>query len=50
MNDLEKKKILREQYRKWSDLVTSDDESMRRKAELMLKVISNERLKLKDTV
>lgn len=48
MTDNEKKKILREQYRKWADLVTSDDETTRRKAEIMLEVISKERLKLKE--
>jgi hypothetical protein len=48
MNDDQKKKILREQYRKWADLVTSDNESVRRKAEIMLELISKERLKLKN--
>ena len=48
MSIQEKKKILRDQYRKWSDLVTSDDEKTRRKAELMLKIISQERSKLKE--
>ena len=47
MTSDEKKKILREQYRKWADLVTSDNEATRRKAEIMLEVISKERLLLK---
>lgn len=44
----EKKKILREQYRKWSDMITSNNSKIREKAEIMLEIISKERNKIKN--
>ncbi len=46
MTNDEKKKILRTLYRKWSDLVTSDNIILRNKAENVLKIIGNLRTEI----